>query len=407
MTEPTRGLAGLRAAARDTLFRDWHVTPETRARLARRLQELEQTGVWPEAAAPVRRQPRRWLRPAAWGAAATALVLAGALLGQPGMGLKEEKAAEPPAGAHIAAPERLSAPQGNQSTDQFGLRSGDSDFAVGVVTLDSLHKPGAEAAAFSVTVTDQNGVKISGIPGVEVQPGRKVILNADLALEVASAQEAVQGLRALADRSGGYVADAALDRDAAGGWAGRMVLRIPATAYGSAMQEIERLGEVTFQRQWSEDVTDQYTDLETRIGIAEQFEQRLTELAGTAATFKDWIEVERQANETRAEIEHMRGALKRMANQVDYSTIAVTVTQPAPGQPTRSRSLTSQAGESFLASVQGLLGWGWRVVVGLAGLAPFLLLAAAAGGVAALLLRRRPGRGPALPPGPGGADGGQ
>lgn len=387
-----KGLGGLKAAAAATVLADLHVTPELKEKLMARIGALPAPGA-PAPSAPGALR-RRWLATAGWSGAAAAAVTLAVLAGAP-PGPAPQPAPAPAAPTQpppSGRPVKVVDATGNQ-VDTLALRATVLDQnGVGLTG-----KAAAGTAQFSRTAADYDKAGAgASLTGAEAQPGRKVIVNGDFALRVRDARAAVAQLKALTAAAGGYVAEANLSKDGAGGWQGRLVLRVPAAKFAGTLAQLAGVGEVEGERQWTQDVTDQYMDLEHRIAIQTEHEQRLRELAAKATTFDDWIKLTAQVNETRTQIENMTGRLKLLANQVDYAILGVNVVQPGPGQVSTlsgATTLPAQAGQAFVNSGRHLAALARRAVVGAAVLAPFALALAVPVVllVAALRRRRRPG----------------
>ncbi|HWI62468.1 MAG TPA: DUF4349 domain-containing protein [Symbiobacteriaceae bacterium] len=402
MTErKRRALTDLRPVAEQTLFADLRVTPELKAKLRRRIE----TASAPAApkAAPARSP---WLR---WGAVsglAAAAMLTFALFGQLQMPKQVEEEGKPAVAAQTSPPMMDTYKYKGEPTVTAAVPG-----STGAPKVDTIIVTAADRAAPTVnftsttatstaygnavttTVTDGNGSAVQ-VSGVEAQPGRKIVLNAEYDLQVTEAVTAMQRLQSLAATTAGYVVDAQLVKGGDGSWAGRLTLRLPSGQYNGAIQEIRRIGEVRQERQWSQDVTERYYDLEARIRIQEEYERKLQELAGKAATFDDWMKLTRQINDTRALIEQMEGSLKLLANQVEYSTINITFTQPAPGKepppkpPEPAKGLGPSMARAFQASVQWFADLGQAILVGAAAIAPFLVAFLVLGVLSFLAWRR-------------------
>lgn len=372
MTEH-RGLTGLRAAAEETLLADLRVTPELKA------QVLSRIAAGAAAPPPAHRPTRRRLDGAGWAVAAVAtLVLVALAANQPGGLLPVRRES-----AHQAA----MSDAGGNAVDSYDLAPQGAQAAGAPKLAISAASTGSQV---SVRLTDQNGARVPG--AAEVQPGQKIIVNGEYGLEVKDVREAVDRLRSLTTAAGGYVAEASIDSNPGAAAHARLVLRIPSAGFAGATQELRSVGQVRHEREWTQDVTDQYMDLEHRIGIQQEQEKRLRELATKAASFDDWNKLTTQMNETRAQVENMQGRFKLLRNQVDYAIVTVTLQQPGPGQVSllpNNPTLTQQLGQSFVRSWHALTALGRRTVVGLAGLVPWALVLLPVAAVAWLLWRRR------------------
>lgn len=402
-----RGLRSLRRTAEETVLREVRVTPDLKARLMERVLSGEAEAE-PE---PVRPSPARpgWRR-GPWAsrlmaglvaAAALALALQSRIPELPRTG-PGEQAAEGLDREGLAGPAQRARPSDTTTLrgrlpDENKIITNGSAAKLNVTVMDAA---GSRADSLSSNITFSTAAA-SGAPGVEAQPGRQIILNAEYSLRVTDARAALASLQNLANGAGGYVTDATLARQESGAWAGRVVLRVPSGGYGGAIEAVRQAGEVLQERQWTQDVTEQYQDTERRLRIQQEMEVKLQELASRAATFEDWLKLTQQINETRAQIETMQGNLKKLSNQVAYSTIAVGLNQPAPRElpaaAAPGQGLASQMSRSFERSLWRLAGWGRELLLGLAAAAP-LLVPAGLIGLGLWLRRRRRAAAPAPVP---------
>jgi hypothetical protein len=421
MSRPKRALTDLRSTAQATLFADWRVTPELKAKLLQRIAAEAGAGEGAgaaagrrEVAAPKARGP--WVRRGATAAVAVAAVVAMVMLGQSpefqNGGRAEENKVQDQYGAPVDAAPAAAPPAMPQAPSAAKVPVvGKADVATvtvadakGNAVSGALTQPVTLTAQIvdlknqspSVSFTSASATTTAGptVPATESQPGRKIILNAEYTLEVTDAVTAMQRLQNLAATTAGYMVDAALNKGQDGSWAGRLTLRLPSSLYNGAITEIRTIGEVKQERQWTQDVTDRYHDLEARIRIQQEYEQKLQELAAKASTFDDWMKLTQQINETRALIEQMQGSIKLLANQVEYSTINISFFQPAPDQvkpepPAPAKGLWPAMTRSFGRSLQWFGGLGRALLVGAAAFAPFLVALLLLGLAALAVWRRR------------------
>ncbi|NLW06704.1 MAG: DUF4349 domain-containing protein [Clostridia bacterium] len=103
---------------------------------------------------------------------------------------------------------------------------------------------------------------------------RKVIRNADINISVKDIQEATRRVTQMLTAAGGIVSDSSIYRDGDRLQA-TMQLRLPANRFEEFILELEELGEITHQRIYSEDVTEEFIDLEAKIKNLESQEETL------------------------------------------------------------------------------------------------------------------------------------
>lgn len=73
----------------------------------------------------------------------------------------------------------------------------------------------------------------------------------------------------------------------------------------------------------TQDVTEEYIDVEARLKTKKELEVRYQQILGKANSVKDIMEVEAQLNDIRSEIESIEGRLKYLNNQTGYSTLTI------------------------------------------------------------------------------------
>ncbi|MDE2900181.1 MAG: DUF4349 domain-containing protein, partial [Chloroflexota bacterium] len=93
--------------------------------------------------------------------------------------------------------------------------------------------------------------------------------------------------------------------------------------FASAYDRIRQLGEVLNEHQGSEDVSEQFIDLEARLNSAKREEQSFLSLLGRANTVSDVLTIERELARVRSDIERYQGQLDFLSRRVDLSTIWV------------------------------------------------------------------------------------
>jgi glycine cleavage system regulatory protein len=167
-----------------------------------------------------------------------------------------------------------------------------------------------------------------------VATGRKVIRSGDLEFEVDSFETAVATVARLVGeaRTAGYVATINSDKLANGKVRGVVVLRLPPDRLDAFIlalrKELGKAGELKSQRIGSQDITKQYTDLESRLRAARAMEERLLQIIKTGkGEIKDLLQAEKELGVWRTRIEEIEGELRYYANQVALSTLTITLTE--------------------------------------------------------------------------------
>lgn len=154
-----------------------------------------------------------------------------------------------------------------------------------------------------------------------------------------------------------------------------LTIRVPSEVYDTLYSSFTTLSE-NIENRYSrvEDVTERYYDLETRIKNNKTLEQRYLKLLNKAVNIKDILEIERNLNEIRTDIERFEGQLHYLKKRVRFSTINLSFYEILP------YTYDSSERKGFGARVLTALNNGWQgllsVIIGLSSMWPFVVTAA-------------------------------
>ena len=155
---------------------------------------------------------------------------------------------------------------------------------------------------------------------------RMVIYTAYLTLEVDSVDAAIAQIMQTASAVGGYVAGMDIyTRDSTK--AGYITIKVPQKSFYQVLDQLKQLGEVKGETINTEDVTEQYIDLQARLNNLQKQEQRLLEILEMAETVDEVLAVEKELERVRGEIESLTGQLQYIERRVDYSTITINLVE--------------------------------------------------------------------------------
>ena len=155
------------------------------------------------------------------------------------------------------------------------------------------------------------------------QQERKLIKTGSISLEVEQLASAEEAVLEWCQSFGGYVASSFNHETNAA-----FTVRIPAAHFDAAMAAAGNLGRVRTRNVSTQDVSEQFYDLQTRLDTRKILRDRLQAYLAQAANMEDLLGIERELNSTLTEIESMEGRMRRLSNQIDYSTITVELQLP-------------------------------------------------------------------------------
>ena len=156
---------------------------------------------------------------------------------------------------------------------------------------------------------------------------RQIISSASLSMQVEQVQSAVNDVRAIAEGLGGFVGQLSFSGSEEYQQA-TMTIRVPQGQFFSALDRIKTLGKVHNENLGSEDVTEQFIDLEARLNSAKREEESLLALLTRVETVSEILTVERELSRIRSEIESLQGRLNFLERRVELATIAVSLFPP-------------------------------------------------------------------------------
>jgi len=163
---------------------------------------------------------------------------------------------------------------------------------------------------------------------------RMIIYTGELSLVVKDTDVAQTEVIALAEDAGGYVSGANSFAYDQGLRRINLTLRIPAEAFNDTMAALRDLAlEVTQDSVGSEDVTQEYVDLESRLKALEVKAERLEELMDEAEDTEAVLAVYEELSQTQMQIEETKGRMQYLERRSAMATITVYLTPDELSQP--------------------------------------------------------------------------
>ncbi len=202
-------------------------------------------------------------------------------------------------------------------------------------------------------VYGQEGPIYEGGGGPEYE--RKLIRTGNVSLEVKTVSDAEEKIASWAKGLGGYVTNANIWENGA-----NFTVRIPSTRFDDAMAQAGDFGRVTERSVNSQDVSDNYYDLESRLKTKYILRDKLSGYLSQAKDIKDLLEIERQLNQVLEEIDSTESRFKRLAGQVDYSTIYINM-QFERGKD-ESGIILPDVKDSWNEFVSNVIGFFWGLL---------------------------------------------
>lgn len=207
---------------------------------------------------------------------------------------------------------------------------------------------------------------------------RKLIKNVDMNVETTEFDSLVAKISQKVDALGGYIESSEVYgdgvNDSFGTRSAYYTLRIPNQKLDDFLETVAENSNITRKSENVEDVTLQYVDVESRKKSLQVEQQRLTELLSEAQDIDVIIVLESKLTEIRYQIESLESQLRTYDNQVDYSTVHVSVSEVEIYTPPKPESRWEKMVEGFGRSVQGVVEDVLDFLVGLVIILPYLVV---------------------------------
>ncbi len=215
------------------------------------------------------------------------------------------------------------------------------------------------AAAAACGGSDDRGSDLSSVPGVPEAPGggveqdassgetdaqssqldRKIIGTANLEITVADVAAGVSQVEGVAAGAGGFVSSSSVFLEPAAAsdadhprrtQTAVVTIRVPAEAYSSVMSQLRGMAEeILSETSETTEVTEEYTDLQSRLRNLEATEQQYLTLLERAQTVDDILSVQDRLNTVRGDIEQVKGRIQVLDELTELATITVQLALPS------------------------------------------------------------------------------
>lgn len=220
----------------------------------------------------------------------------------------------------------------------------------------------------------------SGFEDNVVPDERKIIRNGYVSADITDYDKTEKNIVAKTQELGGYIAGSnsyyyGENQDLR---AGSMEIRIPEHRFDEMMSFLESAGKINSKNTSTNDVTEQFFDINTRVNNLRIKEERLLEILSKQGELKDLLAVEQELANTRSEIESLEGRLNFLSGQVAYSTINIELREVKNLDDSIAkdsvRGIGSKIKESVIKSINKILDLGVKGIILISSALPFLLI---------------------------------
>jgi hypothetical protein len=282
----------------------------------------------------------------------------------------------------------------NRNSSRAPSNSASSSGNMPAVPADFPPLPGvsSEKSALTVPPLASHIVRQNDVVGTTSEP--QISYSAELSVVTREFARSRSSLEQILDRHRGYTAKLRMVGQPSGSILSA-TLRVPASEYGPALEELKSVGYVEHDEESADEVTQQRGDLEARLQNAQNTERRLQQLLqDRKGKTADLTSIARQLAALRAEMETMEAQRHAFDSRVVFSNIYFSMREE---RIVPAESLASQFHSAMSAGLADALHNLSAILLFLASYGPSLLLWAAVLYFPARALWRRYRRSPPLP----------
>jgi hypothetical protein len=182
---------------------------------------------------------------------------------------------------------------------------------------------------------------------------RKIVKNGYMVLEVNDIAATITGVAAMAEDLNGYVVSSnkSGDKDAT---YGQIIIRVPSGSFDIAFDRLRHLAvNVPNESTTSQDVTEEYTDLQAQLRNYEATEAQYLEILKKADKVEDILAVQKELSNVRGQIEQVKGRIQYIERTSDMALITVDLQKVKPIGGTAWSIL-----ETLKSAARGLVSFG-------------------------------------------------
>ncbi|WP_281227235.1 DUF4349 domain-containing protein [Flavobacterium aquiphilum] len=236
------------------------------------------------------------------------------------------------------------------------------DMAITAVKLPAKKLIGSEAISNS-------GFKDAENTTIE----QKIIKNGNLRFETENLETTYEQIKIAVKKGKAFIQNDSEGKDY-GSIYRRITVRIPSQNFDSFIKDIST-GVTYFDNKEinSEDVTEQYIDIDARLKAKKKLENRYIELLSKATKMSEMLAIEAQLSAIREEIEAKEGQLRYMQNRISLSTITIEFYKTIAEERGVTISYGAKVWNAFKSGFYGISNF----FLGLLEVWPFIIIAIA------------------------------
>jgi hypothetical protein len=173
--------------------------------------------------------------------------------------------------------------------------------------------------------SDGRGDSDNSYTSVTTEQERMIVRTGDMSLVVEDISQTIEDVTQMSLAFGGYVVSSYVrgEEEDMRGW---ITFRVPDDKFETALEQLRDIAvKVESEQTYSQDVTEEYIDLQARLGNAEATEQQYLALLDKAEEIEDILDIYDYLSRIRQEIEQLKGRIQYLEQTTSTSLIEVSL----------------------------------------------------------------------------------
>ncbi|QEH38569.1 hypothetical protein OJF2_71730 [Aquisphaera giovannonii] len=196
---------------------------------------------------------------------------------------------------------------------------------------------------------------------------RKIIYDGEIDLIVKDVDPIARQINAMVQEARGYIAEQSTTGSPGSVRSMRWKLRVPVERFDSLVEKLAGLGELEKNTRTSQDVTEQFYDVESRIKNKKAEEKSLTKILDErTGKLEEILKIETELSRVRGEIEVFEGRLRMLDNLSSLATLTVSIREREKFEPPPPAvaDFSTQVSRTWESSIKGMIDLGKWIILG-------------------------------------------